>query len=127
MEIAERPNTFSAVGGRLPNPVVYRIATASAYAKATIYQADGGLIGTVKVSARNGEATVDVSSFLRAQMHLAIPVGAVTVEPAAGSSVAYYCAFEDAEGNMLSDGENVRYAVAAALPAGTSDYSGYAI
>ncbi|GAB3822210.1 hypothetical protein [Pontibacter rugosus] len=127
MEIQERPKGYSAVGGRLPNPVVYRIGTLSAYVKATIHRADGNVISTLKVASRNGVALVDVSSFLRSQMQLSVPVGALTVEPAVGSSVAYYCTFEDAEGLVLDDSQNELYAVAAALPAGTSDYSGYTI
>lgn len=127
MEILERPATFCAVGGRMPNPVTYRIGTLSAYVIAAIYKADGSLISEAKASQRNGEATIDVSSFLRAQMNLSIPAGELTVEPAAGSSVAYYCVFEDAEGNSINDSVNVRYAVAAALPYGMSDYSGYTI
>lgn len=127
MEILERPGTFCPVGGRLPNPVVYRIGTESAFVKASVYREDGTFLSTVKASAKDGVALIDVSSFLRAQMKLTVPVGALTVEPAAGSSVPYYCSFEDAEGNLLDDSQHVRYAVAAALPAGMSDYSGYTI
>lgn len=127
MKILERPNAYSAVGGKFPNPVVYRISAESSYVKASVYKADGSLIGPLRASVRGGVAVLDVSSFLRAQMQLSVPVGALTVEPAQGSSVAYYCSFEDAAGNMLDDSANVLYAVAAALPAGTSDYSGYTI
>lgn len=127
MTITERPATYSAVGGRFPNPVVYRISTTSAFVKATLYREDGTLLSTLKASTREGVATLDVSSFLRAQMQLSIPTGTELVEPAEGSSIAYYCTFEAAEGLVLDDSINVRYAVAAALPAGMSDYSGYAI
>ncbi|NEM96169.1 hypothetical protein [Pontibacter burrus] len=127
MTIEERPATYAAVGGRFPNPVVYRIATASSYVKATLYREDGTQLSELKASTREGIATLDVSSFLRAQMQLTIPAGTELVEPAEGSSVAYYCTFEDAEGTVLDDSVNVRFAVAAALPVGTSDYSGYTI
>ncbi|MEJ8803139.1 hypothetical protein [Pontibacter sp. H249] len=127
MEILERPATFSPVGGRMPNPVVYRIATDSAYVKAVICNAQGEALSQTRASQRQGEVSIDVSGFLRAQMKLTIPAGALTVEPAHGSSVAFYCVLEDAQGNVLDDSANVRHAVAAALPYNVSDYSGYTI
>lgn len=127
MEILERPNLFSPVGGLYPNPVVYRLSTASAYVSVSIYREGGAFISSMRASQRNGEAVIDVSSFLRAQMRLTIPQSILTVEPAEGSSVKYYCVFEDHEGNMLDDSANVLCAVAAALPYNSSDYSGYTI
>ncbi|GAA4434673.1 hypothetical protein GCM10023188_25880 [Pontibacter saemangeumensis] len=125
--ILERPAEFSAVGGFLPNPVRYRIGTDSAFISATIHRADATVIGTLRASARNGEAVLDVSSYLRSELKPQIPVGLQVVEKAAGASAAFWCDFATGAGESVSDSEHVRYAVAAALPAGESDYSVYVI
>jgi hypothetical protein len=125
MEIQERPKEFSAVGGRLPNPIRYTVATAGAYVEAVVLS-EGIEIGKLRASARNGLAILDVSSVLRDRMQLTPPAGVDVVEVSSGV-IAFWCRFIDSEGTELADEENVRYAVAAALPAGMSDYSAYAV
>lgn len=127
IKILQRPAEFSAVGGFLPNPVKYLLQTDSPFIVATLYRPDGSTIGTLRASARNGEAVIDVSSFLRSEMKHQVPVGTQAVEKATGATAAFWCAFTTATGESASDSANVRYAVAAALPAGESDYSAYAI
>lgn len=125
MEIQERPKEFSATGGRLPNPIVYKVATAGSYVEAVV-MSDQTEIGKLRASSRNGLAVLDVSSVLRDRIRVTPPAGLEVVEQATGV-IAYWCRFKDSEGVELTDQENVRYAVVAALPAGMSDYSGYAV
>lgn len=125
--ILERPAEFCAVGGFLPNPVRYRVQTDSAFISCAILRPDSSVIGTLRASARGGVAVLDVSSFLRSEMKPQIPAGLQVVESAVGASAAFWCDFSTAAGESVSDAANVRYAVAAALPAGESDYSAYAI
>ena len=125
MEIQERPKEFSAVGGRLPNPVRYVVATASAFVEAVVLS-EGVELGKLRASVRNGVAVLDVSGVLRDSIKVTPPAGIDVVEVGTGS-IAYWCRFKDAEGIELSDEEYMRYAIAAALPVGMSDYSGYAV
>ncbi|MHC2992060.1 hypothetical protein OB13_10840 [Pontibacter sp. HJ8] len=125
MEIQERPKEFSAVGGRLPNPVLYKVATSGSYVEALVLSGESE-IGKLRASTRNGVAVLDVSSVLRDRIRVRPPAGLEVVEAGTGV-IAYWCRFKDSEGAELTDQENVHYAVAAALPAGVSDYSGYTV
>jgi hypothetical protein len=109
---------FSPVGGVIANPMRYRLSTAAAWVKATIYNSTGTQLATMRVAARAGEAVVDVSGMLRNYVKAQVPVMAGIVQKDNTAYLGYYCDFESATGETLSDAANVRYAVRAALPYG---------
>lgn len=127
--ITSRPPLWSAVGGVVPNPVVYTIAATSSFVEVELFNTTGKRIAQTRQRTFGGQAKVDVSSFLRSQVRSVMDYpqdGTIRRDDAA--TVDYYIKWRPtAESPWNSDQANVRHAVNAAADAVNGDFDAWVI
>lgn len=127
--IISRPPVWSAVGGVLPNPVMYTIQSTLPFVEIQILRIDGSLVASHKQRVRGGYAVLDIAAYLRTLVETTKVYSeeGASIQIDTFSSHPYYISYYNEAAELISDADNIRYAVLAAMPELDCDFQEHVI